>query len=601
MHRVSIKAASAIGVLSNVRSMHLRSNGAVSNAPSAGSSPSVTGATMATTAALGAASDSVSAAETVADTDRRFSAAASKAAGAVRLQAELQLRQMTKHIEEMKVAAAKQAVADATALAAARAVTERTVNEAEAVQLAAEQQASEVGEQVATMRAAEACRVAAAVATAASRAASVPSAMKVGPRPSKPTSAKIKATAPGSSGAPASNKRQARASSAGTSDDLGSGSTTRGNVGTHPVSKAIDIIDGVVRQARTGPPRGRLIHQSLADRVAELLPGADAVATATLLNLPTDFLGFAQLLEPVLTDKVDKASSAGSRPGPISVRFADFVERERTIFHSAEGAEASFVLPDTAAVQFFTEQGARHGSRTVNHQCGRDECNDQSCCLTEHNMSSVQTYGEQLAAISQFADHAHVFRGKIFAKFLSDGAKRQQTDGRFQTPAPPILEHDAEVISAEGSAVVAQHRAAFGVATLDTAAATASFHACRDAQGHAMFLFDLATGRRAHDIASTQTKDVYIVGKAPTRELVVMHKTAKVLMPASVYSVREQADPVLQIVPPRGSRRMSRRVQRIRSLHRSGLESRTVTTTRRCAARIFSLSFRKIRSPGARS
>jgi len=262
--------------------------------------------------------------------------------------------------------------------------------------------------------------------------------------------------------------------------------------------------------------------------------------TSTLFNLPEDFMGFQEAIEPVLaaTNAAKQGAPSRTRPKPIEDRFADFVDRERASW----SGPSPFALADSAAAQFFDEQGALHGTRTVNHQCGREFCEDTACCKIEYNFGTIQTYADRLAADPRFEAWTAIFGSQVFNRHMREGAKRQQTDGRFPLPAPPILEGDAEAIAAEGRSAVFQHQASFSTAGTDAAAADAAFRCCRDAQALVMFTFDLATGRRAHDIASTQTKDVFITGSTPARKVVVMNKTAKVLLPASVYTVREQSN-----------------------------------------------------------
>ena len=296
-------------------------------------------------------------------------------------------------------------------------------------------------------------------------------------------------------------------------------------------------------------PEATLMSLEQLKRASKLLPQSDLTAIG---NLPEDFMGFEAAIAPIiegLDSGRDEAVAGPSRAPTIDERFATFCGAAQAVHLGTplgkmrQGAGPPFRLTDDAGVRFFTGEGARYGTRTHNHQCDTPGCSDQACCPKEYNFSSIVTYAAKLAKGSSL--HGHVFTNETFKKFVKAGTSRQQTNGRFSLPAPPILLPDAEQIAAEGYAAVEQHRADYSQATTMAGRAKAARRACSDAQHLAIFAIDLSTGKRTADITAALTADVYKTGATPSRRISVYHKTSKILLPVHPWCVQERPGSLL--------------------------------------------------------
>ena len=299
--------------------------------------------------------------------------------------------------------------------------------------------------------------------------------------------------------------------------------------GTTPAR--MDYVQNTVQAAKklTQPAVALLSSAQLA-RVSELLPESDLT---TIGNLPEGFMGFEAAIAPIIEapEGGRSATAAGpSRAPTIQERFARCCEEasaphRESIGKMKQGTGSIFRLADDAGERFFVEEGAKHGTRTNNHQCDTPGCSDQGCCPIEYNFSSIVTHAALLA--KDFPAHGHVFVNGTFKRFVKAGTSRQQTNGRFSLPAPPILLPDAEVIAAEGYATEEQDCADYDRATTMATRAKAARQACSNAQCLAIFATDLSTGKRTADITAALTADVYRTGVTPVRRISVYHKTSK--------------------------------------------------------------------------
>lgn len=295
-----------------------------------------------------------------------------------------------------------------------------------------------------------------------------------------------------------------------------------------------------IQSAPKGLGEDLLFPVSAHPRLRDLLPGQDISA---LIQLPRGYLSLDDTLAPLVSQTPSVSHKS------IEARFDNFLavqaHKLAEVFGQGDSADPSPGPSLELVISFFATEGQTHGSRTHSHQCDDSGCILQSCCPKEYNMSTVESYAARLAL--HFPDFAPVLHGKGFKKYIREGLSRQQTDGRHSLPAPPILQPHAEAVSLEGYASVKKHGAAFR-SSKGRARADAAFHACRDAQDLARFAADLASGARANDISAALTKDLYFAGSGTERRFSVMSRTAKVLVPAKVWSFRSRPDSVLDPV-----------------------------------------------------
>ena len=296
-----------------------------------------------------------------------------------------------------------------------------------------------------------------------------------------------------------------------------------------------------IKSAPKGLGEDLLFPASAHSRLRDLLPDQDISA---LLQLPRGYLSLDDTLAPLVSQ------TPSVSPKSVEARFDNYLavqaHKMSEVFGSGDPPSGPSPQPSLELViSFFAAEGQLHGSRTRSHQCDDPGCTRQSCCPKEYNVSTVESYAARLAV--RFPDFATVLHGKGFKKYIREGLSRQQTDGRHSLPAPPTLQPHAEALALEGYASVRKHGATFR-ATKGRARADAAFHACRDAQDLARFAADLASGARANDISAALTKDLYFSGSGSERRFSVMSRTAKVLVPAKVWSFSSRQDSVLDPV-----------------------------------------------------
>ena len=311
----------------------------------------------------------------------------------------------------------------------------------------------------------------------------------------------------------------------------------------------MDFVQNAVRIAKTTHPRATLMSSEQLARVSELLPQSDPTAIG---NLPEGFMGFEAAIVPIVEalegDREEAAAGPSRRRLSVEGWFSAFVEDAlathlKHVGKVAHGTGPPFKLADDAGVHFFTKEGKQHGTRTHNHQCDTPGCSDQGCCPTECNFSSMVTCAAQVAKGSR--SHSHALTDETFNEFAKVGTSRQQTNGRFTLPAPPILLPEAEVVAAEGCATVEQDRADFNRAETLAGRSKAARWACSDAQHLAIFTTDLSTGKRTADVTAAFTADVCKTGAAPVRRTSVCHKTSKVLLLVHPWCVQERPGSIL--------------------------------------------------------
>jgi len=316
--------------------------------------------------------------------------------------------------------------------------------------------------------------------------------------------------------------------------------SANGPTNSAAVDPNVAAVISYILSAPKGSGSNLLFPAAVHARLKELLPGQDL---SKLIELPADFLNCSEILAPLLVDQ--QAPGAKS----IEARFDNFIAVQRHLLAASHQDDASgqpdFAFSVALAKSFFESEGSIHGSKTTSHQCDDDNCASQSCCPKEYNFSSVETYAARLA--TRFPEFASTFASKEFKKYVKAGLERQQTDGRHAMQAPPILEPHAETIASEAYSAIRKYCDVFQ-SSKGRPRADAAFHACRDSQDLARFVIDLAIGFRAADLSATLTKDVYVSGDNADRRYTAMQRTAKVLVPAKVWSARARAGSLLDPV-----------------------------------------------------